>query len=194
MSRKKKTATNFISYLLVAMLLIAVLGFFSFFTNGFKQSFSLNTVKYNGKVLSKTDSSLTLPLGEELKFDVNIVGENKEYSVEVVPCGSFSYVINGSVVRYENTITEISDKFYSVNKTTDGFVLTLTDLYIESILKDYHLGAEITFEEINGKRFNLYGSYYALVISIEGESSDYKIPFSVVSPVESVELGGNIIL
>ena len=70
-------------------------------------------------------------------------------------------------------------------------MLRLFDFNILTILHDYHVeGSEIVLPD----GYDLFGSYYALLITFDGEEDGYKIPFDLISPVEGVELGGNIVL
>lgn len=193
MSRKKKSegVISFISYVFLIMLFVGIVGFLSVFTDGFKTSLKTSGIEYNGQALSKTDSTLTLECNKDLEFNVNFLGEDKEYTVEIVPCNSFSYTVNDTFVSFENIITEFPKSLYSVNKTSKGFTLNMKDFNIMTILKDFHgEKSKIVLSE----NCKLFGSYYALVISIEGEEDNYEIPFDLVSAVEGVEIGGNIVL
>ena len=190
MYKKRNWFKTFVSYFLILIVLAGVLGLLSFFTNGFTEPVSNVSVEYNGKILSKNKSSLELTLNNDIEFKINYLNEPKDYNVEVVPCGSFSYVVNGSNARYEKIITEISDDYYCVSKTEDSFVLRLNEFNIKTILKDYHLDSEIVFDD----NFDIFGSYYALLISFEGENESYKIPFDILSPVESVDFVGDIVI
>ena len=193
MSKKKKSATafSFISYMLVLLLLFGFIGFLSVFTDEVKTDNTTSYIQYNGQRLTKKDSTLTFEFNKDLKFNMVSFAKDKEYTVEIVPCNSFSYTVNGNLARYEKVIEDFPTELYNVTKSSSGFVLRLFDFNILTILHDYHVeGSEIVLPD----GYDLFGSYYALLITFDGEEDGYKIPFDLISPVEGVELGGNIVL
>lgn len=187
--KRKNGITSVLYYIFIFLLLVAVVGMFSSFVlkdnTSSKKSFYID---YNGERLSNK-STLSLQCNKDLEFAVDFLGDTQEYTVEVVPCNSFSYVVSGSTARYEKIITTFPKRFYCVDKTSSGFILRLEEFNILSILSDYHETNAITLPE----GYDVFGSYYALSIRIDGVE-EYKIPFSLVSPVESVELGGGIVI
>lgn len=192
---KKKKGGSFASiftYTIVVLLLVGVVGLLSVFTDSFTTNLRTFYVEYNGKALVKNNDSLTLECNKDLKFNLHFLDENQDYNVEIIPCGSFGYTFDGNdSARYENIIETIPTDLYSVSKTDDGFVLRLEEFSIMTVLKKYH-GADSNIVLPEG--FNLFGSYYALVISFAGQEESYKIVFDLKSPVESIELGGDIVL
>ena len=194
MAKKKRHGSfaSIFTYTIVILLLVGVVGLLSVFTDGFTTNLRTFYVEYNGKVLVKNNDSLTLECNKDLKFNMHFLDENQDYNVEIIPCGSFSYSVNGNgFARYEKNIETIPTDLYSVSKTDDGFVLRLEEFHMMTILKDYH-GDDADI--VLGEGFNLFGSYYALVISFSGQEESYKIVFDLKSPVESIELGGDIVL
>ncbi len=196
MRRKKSLVSNFISYVLIIMLLIIIAGFFTVFLSDDTSTSNIISgkavVQYNNRNLSKNDSSLSLPFNENLEFKINFFSKNKGYNVKIVPCGYFSYTANGAILSSEKIITaEKLRDYYSVEKNDNSFTLRLKEFNALTLVKSsYDSSVEIVFPE----GVKVFGSYYALVISFDGEAEDYKMPFTLVSPVEIVELEGSIVL
>lgn len=193
MSKKKKSvsAFSFISYILVLLFFFGCMGFLSVFTDEVKTDNTTSYIQYNGQRLTKEDSALTFEFNKDLKFNMVSFAKDKEYTVEIVPCNSFGYTVNGTQVFYDKTIKNIPTELYNVTKNSSGFVLRLFDFNILTILYDYHA---VYSGIVLPDGYDLFGSYYALLITIDGEEDEYKIPFDLISPVEGVELGGNIVL
>ncbi len=185
--KRKNGVASIFYYIFVFMLFVAITGVSS---SLIKTSSQNVYIKYDGQRLSN-ESTLSLVFNEDLVFDVSSISAVPDYTVQIVPCNSFSYTVNGNLARYEKVIEDFPTELYNVTKSSSGFVLRLFDFNILTILHDYHVeGSEIVLPE----GFDLFGSYYALEITFDGEEDGYKIPFDLISPVEGVELGGNIVL
>ena len=167
--------------------MIGSFGFLSVFTHGFKDSLSSTTVQYNGTILTKSDSSLSLYSGYDITFDVFSLGGDKDYTVEIVPYGDFDFAIERKTVvkddegdyeysyyedvSYAETITEIPKVYYNVTKFSKGFILKFVDYF-----DVYHLISDLVEAPIDIPSDSL-GNCFALKISFEGEEESYKIPF-----------------
>ena len=186
--KRKNGITSVLYYIFSFLLLVAVVGMFSSFVvkdnTSSKKSFYID---YNGERLSTQSETLSLSFYEDLIFNVSFPDEVFDYSVKIVPYNDFNYKVNNSEKAYLSSIKEISSDYYSVELLDDSFVLRLKDFNVKTLLESYH-GKSVFLNNDD-----VWGCHFALLVSAEG-SKTYRIPFSLVSPVESVELGGSIVI
>lgn len=79
-----------VSYIAILLVIVAVIGVFAYFTNGFTSDFKTFYVSVNGKDVMTSQNGYVVTPSEPLKVDVKYTfafnkNETKGYSVKIVP-------------------------------------------------------------------------------------------------------------
>lgn len=102
---KKGNVGRIVSYILILMVIVATIGVFAYFTNGFTSDFKTFYVSINGKDVMTSQGGFVATTKEPLAVDVKYTfgalnkDENKGYSVKIVPNkienSDFTYTVDG---------------------------------------------------------------------------------------------------
>ena len=126
MNAKKRKTGKVIVYVLILLILVGVVGFFAYFTNGFTGDLKTFYVECDGhKVMSSTSGFI---LKSDTPLDVSVHYTfgffNKEisgYSVTVLPIQDFDFTVNGETYSFaaEGDFTEC----FNIEKQESSFTI-----------------------------------------------------------------------
>lgn len=178
------TATNTVVMLFIVLLLLGVVGFFAFFTNGFTSDFKTFYVLCDNQTILNDKSDYGLYFNREYRFDVRYTfgfmqkeDEKLGYHVQVVPHATaeteFEFIANGQNYKYS-----------AETDLTQGFDITLYEDYftftankdLPEILSDLHLGSPVTGVP---NAIDSGKNYFTLLIYSEDKSTKLSIDFKV---------------
>lgn len=179
------SATNAVVAILIVILLLGVVGFFAFFTNGFTSDFKTFYVNVRDKTIMNDTDGYEIVFKDEYRFDVKYTfgfmqkeNEKLGYHVRIIPNitdeTDFDFTVNGQTFKYSNE-TDL----------TQGFEVTLYDDYftleankdLPEILSDLHLGSPVTGVP---SAIDCGIDYFTLVISSEDKSTELAIDFNLI--------------
>ena len=178
-----------ISYIVLALIFVAVCGCIVYFTGGFTSDFKTFYVSVDGKDIMTTAADYKLSMETPMKVDVKYTfGElNKDvsgYSVKVIPNAidgkNFDFTVDGQVYSYqaENDLTsgfeiEESETSFTI-KPKGGINHILAALYPDS--------------EISDCRDKSYQNMYSLIVTSYNGTASVKIDFSIDEPLYDIIL------
>lgn len=176
--RKSNNLSKTLTYIVIFLLLIAVIGTVAYFTQGFKSDFSTFYITYNNKdIMDK--AQYALPSGEH-RFDIKytlgfLQSDTKQYSVKVVPSGkAFDFAVDGVLKLYtaEKDLTPAFD----IELYEDYFTLKIPDnISMTKILQRVYPDSEVSIvSEIDPEEM-----YFVLCISSYNNTSTVYIYFSI---------------
>lgn len=136
----KKKVRQAILYIVIILLLIAIVGFFAYFTNGFTGDFKSFYVVCNENTVMSTGSGYHLSASEPLNVDVCytfgfLSKEITGYQVKVIPNADFDFKVDGNLYSFisEPDITECFNIDYQEKSFTiapkGGIDLMLSIMY-----------------------------------------------------------------
>lgn len=192
MAKKQSKASNFISYVLFALIVISLIGFLAKNTGGFTSGFKTFSVECNGKEIStsaggfETTKEEPLVVNVKYNFDSNASG----YSVKVVPNAlagkDFDFILDGAVYSYQAE-KDLTDGF-NIEYEENSFALTPKGNLTQIIQANY------PNKVVEDCVQYAYKDMFTLVItSYNGESSVY-LNFCVPEKVVGVELSQEVIV
>ena len=166
-------ASKIITYVLIVLALVGVIGFIAKFTSGFTSDFKTFYVSIDGKDIMTSDKGYGLELDETMKVDINYTFDTSDtevsgYSVKVIPNAvdgkDFDFVVDDSVYSFQKE-EDLTDGFI-IEKKENSFTITpkgdLTDI----------LRAVYPNSEIADCTDKTYEDMFSLVItSYNGEST-----------------------
>lgn len=190
MAKKKQVKTGLIiTYVVVALLIVAVVGLVAFFTNGFTSEFATFFLKVNGDYITADAgnyyTSTINPLDVETLYVFESTGteENKGYIMDIKANEniSFTFSVDGEMHSFHD---EIDWTFaFDIIETDKGFMVAPKSNYLGDILALACGGekAEYTVPDNVPNMFCLYVYSY-------DESACIKVYFSVSAEIYSVSL------
>ena len=120
MSAKRNRIMQPLLYLTVLLVIVMVIGFFAYFTNGFSEDYKGFYITVNGERVLSAKGGLCLeagtPVEVEVKYALASVGDKKTgYSVRIVPNAKydFDFTLDGEAMS-----------FGSIEDFTTAFVIT----------------------------------------------------------------------
>lgn len=184
-----------VSYIVILLVIVAVIGVFAYFTNGFTSDFKTFYVSVNGKDVMTTTGGYVLSQDKPTTVDIKYTfafanNQNKGYSVKVVPNKS-----NGEDFTY--TVDGQTQSFYDVADLSQGFDIVKGDKSFEikpkgdtlsKVLQAVH-GKEIGDCENGG-----YEDMFSLVITSYNEEASITLNFSIPGTVTGVKLNMTTII
>lgn len=196
--RKIKSVARLLSYILILLVIVALVGFAAFYTDGFTSSFKTFYV-VQGDLTIMERKAVFFPNNEDLRFDVKYTfgflnkQELKDYDVKVVPDitdkNDFDFTVDDLFYTYsdEKDFTGVFD----IKQYEDYFTVNIRDYkYLADVLSAQYSGKVVYAPEIPIS----LGYLTLIVTSYDGKSSVY-IDIIAYLGVESVELaGGGIVL
>lgn len=178
-----------ISYIVLALIFVAVCGCIVYFTGGFTSDFKTFYVSVDGKDIMTTAADYKLSMETPMKVDVKYTFGtlNKDisgYSVKVIPNAidgkNFDFTVDGQVYSYqaENDLTsgfeiEESETSFTI-KPKGGINHILAALYPDS--------------EISDCRDKSYQNMYSLIVTSYNGTASVKIDFSIDEPLYDIIL------
>ena len=178
-----------ISYIVLALIFVAVCGCIVYFTGGFTSDFKTFYVSVDGKDIMTTATDYKLSMETPMKVDVKYTfgALNKDisgYSVKVIPNAidgkNFDFTVDGQVYSYQ-----------AESDLTSGFEIEESETSFTIKPKggiNHILGAVYPDSEINDCRDKSYQNMYSLVVSSYDGTESVKINFSIDEPLYDIIL------
>lgn len=179
-----------LSYALLSLLVVGLIGFVAYFTNGFKSDFKTFYINVDGKDIMELDGGYKVSKGKPLEVKVKYVfsagsNQKKEYSVKVVP-----NIIDGRDFTFSDekeeksfqSVEEITSGF-DIKKTENGFTVSPKGNTVEEVLKSVYPNGK--FDNVNEKG---YENMFTLVVTSYDGKASVKLNFSLSSKVSGVTL------
>ena len=141
-----------VSYIVILLVIVAVIGVFAYFTNGFTTDFKTFYVSVNGKdVMTSGDGYVVTP-SEPLKVDVKYTfafnkNETKGFSVKIVPNKTdedFDFSVDGET-RFFGDEKDLTNGFV-IEKQEKSFTIVPKGGTPLEILKAVYPESEVTCE------------------------------------------------
>lgn len=182
MNKRKSRLSRFILAVVVILLLAMIFGLICKFTqiddkivDLFDTTFR---VEYNGVNYKGDNNEISLPKGEQARFDVKSVnGYKVVITPNVTTDTDFIYTVDG--VEHKYSETNISKVFLSQDNMQSGYFTlnALDDYSLENVLSKVYEGQTVLVD-------NYLASPYALTITADGKT----IQFVIVSAVIDITL------
>ena len=179
-----------LSYALLGLVVVGVIGFVAYFTNGFKSDFKTFYINVDGKDIMESDGGYKVSKGKPLEIKVKYVfsgasNQKKKYSVKVVP-----NIINGRDFTFSDgkeeksfqSVENITSGF-DIKKTENGFTVSPKGNTVEEVLKVVYPNGK--FDNVNEKG---YENMFTLAVTSYGGKANVKLNFSLSSKVSGVTL------
>lgn len=186
-------ATKIITYILLILAVITVIGVVAHFTNGFTTDFKTFYVSVNGKDVMTSQNGYVVTPSEPLKVDVKYTfafnkNETKGYSVKIVPNKTdedFDFSVDGET-RFFGDEKDLTNGFV-IDKREQSFIVVPKGGTPLEILKAVYPESEVTCES---KGYN--DMFTVIVTSYNGESS-VKLNFALERRVTGITFDKEVI-
>lgn len=141
-----------VSYIAILLVIVAVIGVFAYFTNGFTTDFKTFYVSVNGKDVMTSQNGYVVTPSEPLKVDVKYTfafnkNETKGYSVKIVPNKTdedFDFSVDGET-RFFGDEKDLTNGFV-IDKREQSFTVVPKGGTPLEILKAVYPENEVTCE------------------------------------------------
>ena len=182
-----------VSYIVILLVIVAVIGVFAYFTNGFTSDFKTFYVSVNGKDVMTSGSGYVITPQEPLSVDVKYTfafnqSETKGYSVKIVPNKTdedFDFSVDGET-HYFGDEKDLSNGFI-IDKQEKFFIVTPKGSTPLEILQAVYPESEVSCES---KGYN--DMFTVIVTSYNGESS-VKLNFALERRVTGITFDREVI-
>lgn len=186
-------ATKIITYILLVLAVITVIGVVAHFTNGFTTDFKTFYVSVNGKDVMTSQNGYVVTPSEPLKVDVKYTfafnkNETKGYSVKIVPNKTdedFDFSVDGET-HFFGDEKDLTNGFV-IDKREQSFTVVPKGGTPLEILKSVYPENEVTCES---KGYN--DMFTVIVTSYNGESS-VKLNFALERRVTGITFDKEVI-
>ena len=186
-------ATKIITYILLILAVITVIGVVAHFTNGFTTDFKTFYVSVNGKDVMTSQNGYVVTPSEPLKVDVKYTfafnkNETKGYSVKIVPNKTdedFDFSVDGET-HFFGDEKDLTNGFV-IDKREQSFTVVPKGGTPLEILKAVYPESEVTCES---KGYN--DMFTVIVTSYNGESS-VKLNFALERRVTGITFDKEVI-
>jgi len=181
MAKKSRKLNKFFN-VLVILFLVGAVGFFAFFTRGFKTDLKSFCIVYKNELITGDQDNLCLENSN--RFDVRYLQlKNKSYNVKILNntnC-NFEFTVDGEKYNF-NQIIDYT-KYFDLFVYDDNFVLNLpNDLTILNLLKKVYLNKHVVISE----NLDFTNDYFYIQVVVG--KSVIKLGFNVYIGVASVSL------
>ena len=178
-----------ISYIVLALIFVAVCGCIVYFTGGFTSDFKTFYVSVDGKDIMTTanDYKLSMDIPTQVNVKYTFGALNKDisgYSVKVIPNAidgkNFDFTVDGQVYSYQ-----------AESDLTNGFEIEESETAFMIKPKggiNHILGAIYPDCEISDCRDKSYQNMYSLVVTSYNGTASVKINFSIDEPLYDIIL------
>ena len=185
-----------VSYIVILLVIVAVIGVFAHFTNGFTSDFKTFYVSVNGKDVMTSGSGYAISENEPLSVDVKYTfgsfnkNETKDYSVKIVPNkienSDFTYTVAGESKSFQSE-TDISNGFEIV-KGEKSFTVRPKGETISEVLSEVY-DKEVTDCENKG-----YTDMFTIIVTSYNGEASVKLNFTIAGKVVGVVLDREVIV
>lgn len=183
-----------VSYIVILLVIVAVIGVFAYFTNGFTSDFKTFYVSVNGKDVMTSASGYVITPQEPLSVDVKYTfafnqTETKGYSVKIVPNKTdedFDFSVDGET-HYFGDEKDLSNGFV-IDKQEKSFTVTPKGSTPLEILKAVYPESEVSCESKG------YNDMFTLIITSYNGESSVKLNFALERRVTGITFDKEVIL
>ena len=183
-----------VSYIVILLVIVAVIGVFAYFTNGFTSDFKTFYVSVNGKDVMTSSSGYVITPQEPLSVDVKYTfafnqSETKGYSVKIVPNKTdedFDFSVDGET-HYFGDEKDLSNGFI-IDKQEKSFTVTPKGSTPLEILQAIYPESEVSCESKG------YNDMFTLVITSYNGESSVKLNFALERRVTGITFDKEVIL
>lgn len=188
-------ATKIITYILLVLAVITVIGIVAHFTNGFTSDFKTFYVTVDGKDVMTSSGGYKVttekPLQVDVKYTFNFAtDETKDYSVKIVPNkienSDFTYTVDGESKSFQSE-TDLTAAFEIV-KGEKSFTVRPKGETISEVLSAVH-DKEVTECENKG-----YTDMFTIIVTSYNGEASVKLNFTVAGKVTGVSFDKEVIL
>ena len=177
-----------VSYIAILLVIVAAIGVFSYFTNGFTTDFKTFYVSVNGKDVMTSQNGYVVTPSEPLKVDVKYTfafnkNETKGYSVKIVPNKTdedFDFSVDGET-RFFGDEKDLTNGFV-IDKQEKSFTVVPKGGTPLEILKAVYPENEVTCNDM----------FTVIVTSYNGESS-VKLNFALERSITGITFDKEVI-
>ena len=183
-----------VSYIAILLVIVAVIGVFAYFTNGFTTDFKTFYVSVNGKDVMTSQNGYVVTPSEPLKVDVKYTfafnkNETKGYSVKIVPNKSdedFDFSVDGESKSFQSE-TDLTAAF-AIDKGEKSFTVKPKGKSLTEVLTAFY-GTEVTDCENKG-----YTDMFTIIVTSYNGEASVKLNFTVAGKVTGVSFDREVIM
>ena len=182
-----------VSYIVILLVIVAVIGVFAYFTNGFTSDFKTFYVSINGKNVMTTANGYVVTPQEPLSVDVKYTfafnqSETKGYSVKIVPNKtdeSFAFTVDGETHNFGDE-KDLSNGFI-IEKKEKSFTVIPKGSTPQEILQAVYADNEVVCENKG------YNDMFTLIITSYNGESSVKLNFALERRVTGITFDREVI-
>lgn len=184
-----------VSYIAILLVIVAVIGVFAYFTNGFTSDFKTFYVTVDGKDVMTSSGGYKVttekPLQVDVKYTFNFAtDETKDYSVKIVPNkienSDFTYTVDGESKSFQSE-TDLTAAF-EIDKGEKSFTIKPKGKSLTEVLTAFY-GTEVTDCENKG-----YTDMFTIIVTSYNGEASVKLNFTVAGKVTGVSFDKEVIL
>lgn len=182
-----------VSYIVILLVIVAVIGVFAYFTNGFTSDFKTFYVSVNGKDVMTSSSGYVITPQEPLSVDVKYTfafnqSETKGYSVKIVPNKTdedFDFTVDGET-HYFGDEKDLSNGFI-IDKQEKSFTVTPKGSTPLEILQAIYPENEVSCKSKG------YNDMFTLIITSYNGEASVKLNFALERRVTGITFDKEVI-
>ena len=185
-----------VSYIVILLVIVAVIGVFAHFTNGFTSDFKTFYVSVDGKDVMISGSGYAISEKEPLSVDVKYTfgsfnkNETKDYSVKIIPNkienSDFTYTVDGESKSFQSE-TDLTAAF-EIDKGEKSFTVKPKGKSLTEVLTAFY-GTEVTDCENKG-----YTDMFTIIVTSYNGEASVKLNFTIAGKVVGVVLDREVIV
>ena len=182
-----------VSYIVILLVIVAVIGVFAYFTNGFTSDFKTFYVSVNGKDVMTTANGYVITPQDPLSVDVKYTfafnqSETKGYSVKIVPSKTdenFDFSVDGETHNFGDE-KDLSNGFI-IEKKEKSFTVIPKGGTPQEILQAVYADNEVVCENKG------YNDMFTLIITSYNGESSVKLNFALERRVTGITFDREVI-
>ncbi len=185
-----------VSYIVILLVIVAVIGVFAHFTNGFTSDFKTFYVSVDGKDVMISGNGYVISKNEPLSVDVKYTfgsfnkNETKDYSVKIIPNkienSDFTYTVDGESKSFQLE-TDLTAAF-EIDKGEKSFTVKPKGKSLTEVLTVFY-GTEVTDCENKG-----YTDMFTIIVTSYNGEASVKLNFTIAGKVVGVILDREVIV
>lgn len=185
-----------VSYIVILLVIVAVIGVFAHFTNGFTSDFKTFYVSVDGKDVMISGNGYVISESEPLSVDVKYTfgsfnkNETKNYSVKIIPNkienSDFTYTVDGESKSFQLE-TDLTAAF-EIDKGEKSFTVKPKGKSLTEVLTVFY-GTEVTDCENKG-----YTDMFTIIVTSYNGEASVKLNFTIAGKVVGVVLDREVIV
>ena len=185
-----------VSYIVILLVIVAVIGVFAHFTNGFTSDFKTFYVSVDGKDVMISGNGYVISKNEPLSVDVKYTfgsfnkNETKDYSVKIIPNkienSDFTYTVDGESKSFQLE-TDLTAAF-EIDKGEKSFTVKPKGKSLTEVLTVFY-GTEVTDCENKG-----YTDMFTIIVTSYNGEASVKLNFTIAGKVVGVVLDREVIV